>query len=66
MAILLKLCFIDSNYLVVVFGERIWTGLLYLRGENMDYRQQEDTALQTLKAEIKAGNTNRLYDFHGD
>ena len=32
----------------------------------MDYRQQDDNALQQLKDDIKAGNTKRLYIFYGE
>ena len=32
----------------------------------MDYRQQEDTGLQQLKADLKAGQLKRLYIFHGE
>ncbi len=32
----------------------------------MDYRQQEDNSLQLLKADIKSGQTKRLYIFHGE
>lgn len=32
----------------------------------MDYRQQEDNALQQLKADIKAGQPKRLYIFYGE
>jgi len=32
----------------------------------MDYRQQEDHGLQQLKADLKSGNINRLYIFHGE
>lgn len=39
---------------------------LYLRGEFMDYRQQENNELQRLKADLKAGQPKRLYVFHGE
>ena len=32
----------------------------------MDYRQQENTGLQQLKADLKAGQLKRLYIFHGE
>lgn len=32
----------------------------------MDYRQQEENAMQRLKDDLKAGQVNRLYIFHGE
>ena len=32
----------------------------------MDYRQQENNALQQLKVDIKSGQVKRLYIFHGE